>query len=42
MKDELNLFYNCGGDTYLLQSVAINFNNTVRTSPPVPSDTKLN
>ena len=29
MKDELNFSYNGGGDAYLLQSVAINFNLTV-------------
>ena len=31
MKDELNFSHNGGEDTYLLQSLAINFNHTVRS-----------
>ena len=31
MKDELNFFYDGGGVAYLLKSVAIHFNLTVRS-----------
>ena len=30
MKDDLNCSHNGGGDAYLLQSIAIHFNHTVK------------